>query len=434
MKPNITPLDGWIASKIGYPDQPLSRARLQAYQLGKLRETLAWARTRSRFYQQHLSRAPRDLDRLADLAHFPFTTAQDVRDHPMQFLCVSQDEIQRVVTLDTSGTTGTPKRLYFTREDQELTLDFFRAGMSTFTSPGDRVLILLPVERPGSVGDLLATALVRLGAQPIKHGSVREVATALAILQQEHVDGLVGIPTQVLALAYHSQGQRLKSVLLSTDHVPQSLAAAVERVWGCRVYDHYGMTEMGLGGGVECQAHAGYHLREADLYVEIIDPASGQPVAEGETGEVVFSTLTRRGMPLIRYRTGDLSRFIPGACPCGTCLPRLARITQRIGGVVAIGDEWQVTLAELDEALFSVAGVVDFMASVHREGGRDYLRLEAMVMEGCTVGAIATAMESIPALRAARQAGQLDVVVDVQDAPSTLLRPAKRTIEQSLVS
>jgi phenylacetate-coenzyme A ligase PaaK-like adenylate-forming protein len=157
-------------------------------------------------------------------------------------------------------------------------------------------------------------------------------------------------------------------------------------------------------------------------------------VAEGETGEVVFSTLTRRGMPLIRYRTGDLSRFIPGACPCGTCLPRLARITQRIGGAVAIGGQWRLTLAELDEALFSVAGVVDFTAFVLREGGRDYLRLEAMVMEGCTVGAIAAALESMPALRAARGAGQLSIAVDMRDAPSSLPRPAKRTIGQSLVS
>jgi phenylacetate-coenzyme A ligase PaaK-like adenylate-forming protein len=433
MKPNITPLDGWIAAKIGCPDQLLSRARLQVYQLTKLRETLAWARSRSHFYQQHLANAPRNLDNLANLAHFPFTTAQDVRDQSLQFLCVSQDEIQRVVTLDTSGTTGTPKRLYFTREDQELTLDFFRAGMSTFTSPGERVLILLPVERPGSVGDLLATALTRLGAQPIKHGPVNEVATALAVLQRERVDVLVGIPTQVLALARYSNGLHLKSVLLTTDHVPQSLAAAVERAWGCRVYQHYGMTEMGLGGGVECQARTGYHVREADLYIEIIDPASGQPVPEGETGEVVFSTLTRRGMPLIRYRTGDLSRFIPGTCPCGTCLPRLARITQRIGSAIAIGGQWRLTLAELDEALFAVAGVVDFTTVVSREAIRDCLRVEVMVMEGGTVGAIAAALESIPALRAARGAGQLDIVVDVRDAPSTLPRPAKRTIGQSFV-
>ena len=95
------------------------------------------------------------------------------------------------------------------------------------------------------------------------------------------------------------------------------------------------MTEMGLGGGVECQARRGYHLREADLYFEIVHPQTGEPVTEGETGEIVFTTLTRQGMPLIRYRTGDLSRFIPGQCPCGTTLRTLEKVTRRLSGKVA---------------------------------------------------------------------------------------------------
>ena len=106
-----------------------------------------------------------------------------------------------------------------------------------------------------------------------------------------------------LALARHdgAAGLRLKSVLLTTDYVPEAIVEFVERLWRCTVYNHYGMTEMGLGGGVECQARRGYHLREADLYFEIVNPQTEMPVVEGETGEVVFTTLTRRGMPLIRY-------------------------------------------------------------------------------------------------------------------------------------
>ena len=92
------------------------------------------------------------------------------------------------------------------------------------------------------------------------------------------------------------------------------------------------MTEMGLGGGVQCSARQGYHLREADLYFEIVDPHSGEPLPEGELGEVVFTTLTREGMPLIRYRTGDLSRFLPGQCPCGTLLRSMESIRQRVAG------------------------------------------------------------------------------------------------------
>ena len=168
MPPSIplSPLDPWIAAKIGEPGRPLSATALAAYQTARLQETLRLARARSPFYRRRLAAVPQDLASLRDLESLPFTTAQDIQDHGLQFLCVSQDEIQRVVTLDSSGTTGNPKRIYFTRDDQELTVDFFRVGMATLTDPDDRVLILLPGDRPGSVGDLLAIVLGRLGAQP----------------------------------------------------------------------------------------------------------------------------------------------------------------------------------------------------------------------------------------------------------------------------
>ena len=127
-------------------------------------------------------------------------------------LCVSQSEIQRVVTLDTTGTTGQPKRLYFTEEDQNLTLDFFQIGMSTFTETGDNVLILLPGDRVGGVGDLLATALRRLGARRIKHGMVRDIQQTLAVMRDEKIDCVVGIPVQVLWLVRYSRGLHIKRV------------------------------------------------------------------------------------------------------------------------------------------------------------------------------------------------------------------------------
>jgi phenylacetate-CoA ligase len=431
MSPRITPLDPWIARKIGCQDGQLAREALETYQLDKLRETLRLVRLKSPFYQKRVMDAPHYVSSFRDLDHFPLTTAQDICEQALQFLCVSQDEIQRVVTLDTSGTTGKPKRLYFTREDQELTIDFFHIGMSTFTEPGDKVLILLPCERVGSVGDLLAIALQRLGAQPIKHGVVRDISETLDVMSQEQVNGLVGIPTQVLALARYGEGLKLKSALLTTDHVPDAIARAVERAWGCQVYNHYGMTEMGLGGGVECQARRGYHLREADLNFEIINPTTGEPVAEGETGEVVFTTLTRRGMPLIRYRTGDISRFIPGDCPCGTTLKTLECIRQRASGYIAIGDQWQLAMADLDEALFSIASVLDFAAAISHKGAQDRLRLEVRVVEGTDssiAGALDAALESIPAIQLARTSHQLDVVVAVQKTRSIIARPIKRII------
>ncbi len=139
---DLTPLEPWIAHKIGATGA-LTRDALTAYQLAALNETLAWVRARSPFYRERLADAPPTLAALEDLPALPFTTADDIQTEPLRFVCVSQSEISRVVTLDTSGTTGHSKRLYFTADDQALTVDFFQAGMSTFTRPGDRVLILL---------------------------------------------------------------------------------------------------------------------------------------------------------------------------------------------------------------------------------------------------------------------------------------------------
>ncbi len=95
---------------------------------------------------------------------------------------------------------------------------------------------------------------------------------------------------------------------------------------------------MGYGGGVSCAAHAGYHLREADLLFEIVDPGSGQPVADGQMGEVVFTTLTRRTMPLIRYRTGNLASWITTPCPCGSVLRRLGWVQGRRAEAARLAD------------------------------------------------------------------------------------------------
>ena len=329
-----TPLESWIAQKIGIDMRLLSTDRIEAYQLMKLRETIGLARKASPFYRRLLSGfTEENIEDLPDLKRLPFTTANDLRDNGLQFLCVSQSEIQRVMTLESSGTTGNPKRIYFTPYDQELTIDFFRQGMSTLVERGDKVLILLPGERTESVGDLLASALKQLKVTPVPHGMVRNIPAALAVILREDIDSVVGIPTQVLALARYADGVariplELKSVLLSTDYVPAAIIRELERLWGCEVFEHYGMTEMGLGGGVECGAHHGYHLREADLYFEIVNDA-GEPVPDGQLGEVVFTTLTRQGMPLIRYRTGDISRFFTDRCRCGSILRRLDKIRRR---------------------------------------------------------------------------------------------------------
>jgi phenylacetate-coenzyme A ligase PaaK-like adenylate-forming protein len=429
----LTPLEAWIGNKIGVgPRLPL-RSELQACQLERLNQTIRLAGENSRFYAQRLAGLPAELSCLEDFARFPLTSADELRQAGLQLLCVSQSQVERIVTLDTSGTTGSPKRIYFTRPDQELTIDFFQHGMSTFTRSGDRVMILLPHERPGSVGDLLSLGLKRLGAAPVRYGPVRDPEQALFIMQAERVNILVGAPVNVLTLARfweaHKQAAWIKpqQVLLSTDHVPQAIVNALEEIWGCKVYNHYGMTEMGLGGGVECQARRGYHLREADLYFEIVDSHTGQVLPDGEMGEVVFTTLTRQGMPLIRYRTGDLSHFIPGPCACGTVLHTLEKVAHRLDGKVVFRNSANVNqvstdglalyMADLDETLFPIRELLNFSACLIQQDGRDCLTLKTIVLPGAAENVeqrVLQRLATIPAIRTAQQVAGLELCVQVQ--------------------
>jgi phenylacetate-CoA ligase len=415
----LTPLEPWIVSKIGLtPGTPLTMASLRDYQLDRLRATIDHAANQSPFYSRRLEgNSGADLRSLDDLARLPFTTPADILRNDLGFLCVPQGEIERVVTLRSSGTTDEAKRLHFTAPDLELTVDFFHHGMSTLVNPGERVLILMPGELPGSVGDLLVRGLGRLGAQGIVHGIVRDESAAIAQIIDNEIDCLVGLPVQVLGLARHKTATaippgRIKSVLLSADYVPQAIVREIERSWGCPVFNHYGMTEMGLGGAVDCRARCGYHIREADLYIEIIDPTTGRPVPDGEPGEIVFTTLTRTGMPLVRYRTGDLSRIIPEPCPCGTALRRLAWVHGRLAGHVRLGDVHPVSMADLDEALFSLPGILNFQATVTSEAGRDCLQVNLFTQGGPAERLFRStrqALEDIPALRMAMSDGCLKI-------------------------
>ena len=385
----ITPLENWIRDKIiGVGDEPLTRDRLEAYQLAKLRETVSYAKRKSPFYREFLYGVEGlALDGFRTFADLPFTTPEDIRSAGMKMLCTSQDEIERVVTLQTSGTTGESKRLFFTAEDLELTVDFFRHGMATMVEPGATVVIFLPGDRPDSVGDLLSRGLVRLGVKPVVRGPVRDLAAERAEILRHVSPCLVGIPTQILALARGEGGEKIpygwvSSVLLSTDYVPVAIEQELIRLWGCRMFTHYGMTETGLGGGVECEACDGYHLREADLYTEIIDPDTGKLLPDGSLGEVVFSTLTRQGMPLLRYRTGDLARMLPAPCLCGTVLKRLGRVQGRIAATLQLQLGFRLGMAALDEALFPIAGVLNFAAEVSESTGQDQLHICLQVCDG----------------------------------------------------
>lgn len=435
----ITPLESWTAGKIGLANtQELSMEALHAYQLSRLNATLAHAALHSPFYRQRLTNEP--LAELSEISRLPFTTSADLVEQGLQMLAVSQGEIERIVTLRSSGTTGPPKRLYFTRGDLACTQEFFRCGMSQMLKPGHRVLVLLPGDLPDSAGRLLADALALQNISCHVAGVVTSPAAVAALLVKEHFDCVVGIPVQVLSVVRHPIATqvphgRIGSVFLTSDYVPGALVKEIRKTWGCPAINHYGMTELGLTGGVECQALAGYHLREPDLYFEVIDPQSDAVLPPGEMGEVVVTTLTRTGMPLLRYRTGDFARFIPEACPCGSVLPRLSKLHGRLAGQLDIGGPLKLGMPELDEALFSLPGLVNFNATLAPMGfGLNTFQLTIETRPGVeqqTLDNVDRRLPTIPALRAAVASGGLSL------RPTTLaIRPlavsatAKRLIEK----
>lgn len=318
-------LDDWIGKKIktGFT----GRGELERWQLEQINHTLAHAAERSSFYRSHFGNVK--LDSLSQITELPFTTPEDLKADPYRMVCVHPNEISRIVTLKTSGSTGESKRVFFTDADLELCTDYFHHGMRNLVDRKDIVGILFPHKTPASVGDQLIRGLWRLGAETVAlFGLSNEEISSL--IDFKRITSLAGTPGQVAGLvAVKPRPSSVKTVLLSADFVSDEVRTTIREAWGAEVFEHYGMTEMGLGCAVSCEYQNGYHVREADLYLEIIDPDTGKTVPDGSWGEIVFTSLTRVGMPFIRYRTGDISRWKTDTCRCGSKLKLLDYIQDR---------------------------------------------------------------------------------------------------------
>ena len=338
-------MDNWLAKKCALQENtPLLQA-VQQEQLVRFRKILGYVQQHSRFYKKHLAGVDAKTFVLHKLEDLPCTTPQDIVNW-QDFVCVSQSRIERMITLQTSGTSGSPKRIAVTLTDLESTKDFFLHGMQELVSSGQRALILWPgAERPYGVSGLLCEALRSGGVETIAGNPVASLESLQADFAQNDPHVVVALPHQLASLAElllcspRDFASSLRGILSSGEVLPRDIASALQTHRNCMVLDHYGLTETGYGGGVECTAHSGYHMRELDLLVEILDIGTGRPLPFLHEGEVTITTLTREGMPLIRYRTGDVAHMLPGPCPCGSPMPRLSAIRGRLR---FDGDDYQV--------------------------------------------------------------------------------------------
>lgn len=335
-------LERWICETEGLPE--LTRDALEYLQLCKLNVLL------ERVHQRD-GRYPDRVESLAELRNLPFTTPEMLAERPGRFLATSQSEIQRVISGTTSGTTGPAKRVFYTARDTEHTVGFFAAGISEMLAAGEKCLIAFPFTGPFGLGDLIAQAVERLGGVPVRAGFGQTWAELTKLVRQTRPETYIGFPVTLLGLArMYGEGFPIRRALVSGDACPKGVMDALEQTLGSRLYPHYGSRECGLGGAVTCPAFEGMHLRENHILAEIVDE-NGEPVPDGECGELVITTIGMEAMPLIRYQTGDYTRFLPN-CPCGGVTRRLDAVSRREGGPFPI--------EALDSLLFPIPGLVDY--------------------------------------------------------------------------
>ena len=383
----------------------LKREDIEKIQLKKLNEVLKKEHERQGFYK-HL---PERLSDLKELENLPFTTAEDLRENSASMLLLSQSRVERVLTEQSSGTTGEPKRLYYTAGDLENTVRLFMAGLGEFVFSGSVTYIAMPFSGPNGLGELIAEAIERLGAKPIKAGPFLSVGEIREVFEREKPDTYVGMPGNLLFILRTLGKMSLERALVSGDASPKCVEKSCEEILRTRLFPHYGSREMALGGAVTCPAHEGMHLRENHVIAEIVDE-KGNTVPQGEWGELVITTIGMEAMPLIRYKTGDYTRILPYNCPCGSEILRLDELKRM---------EYP-DIFRLEETLFSLPQICDFIT----ERKDDEISLKCLVNDHIQIKEIEhSAQNAMPNVKFNVE------ILSVDDATKPLC-PGKRKIEQ----
>ena len=374
---NGTPVDHLVADRIGVRYEDLTQEAVEEYQIQAFRRTLSYARDHSKFYGALLKDiCPDDIRTMEDIRDIPMTSESDLAGNEWQFQCINASEVDRNVTVPvlgsqpavtearTTGTTGRSKRISYTQEDQERSIEFINRGFMTMDCrKGERMLIFMSGQTEGSIGDMVIKAMVPLGMDIRVYGAVTDIRDAYDALMEFRPQVVEAIPWHAAALARYGtqfgnpEREFIRSVNLSADVVPDAIVKRLEDLWGCTVHRHYGTTEMAIFGGVECIHHQGYHIRPCDILYEI--PEND----ENGYGEMLITTLDRKGMPLIRYRTGDIARFIDTQCACGCRIRRIEKFLGRKSNQIVLPGT-SFYLVELAEVLYSIPEVIDFDAEL----------------------------------------------------------------------
>jgi phenylacetate-CoA ligase len=359
---------------------------LKALQLEGLKWTINHAYHGSPFYRNKLDTVgvkPEDISTLEDLKKLPFTTADDLRDgYPFPLLSVPFEKVVRIHA--SSGTTGKRKVLCYTQKDIDDWTHFFaRCYEMAQLTPEDRVQIAVGYG-VWTAGVSFQAGCEAFGAMAIPAGpgnmdmqcqflvdfqsTVMCCTASMGLLMAEEVNRR-GIKDKI----------HLKKMIFGSERSSDAMRNRIQELLAIEhLFDIPGMTELyGPGTGLDCIHHTGIHYW-ADYYIlEILDPETLTPVPEGETGEMVVTTLEKEAAPLIRYRTRDLTRLVPGDCPCGSLLPRHDRLLGRSDDMI-IFRAVNIYPGQIDHVLSGIDGIgSEFQIILARgEDGRDYMTLK----------------------------------------------------------
>lgn len=324
------------------PDlEALDRERLESLQLERMRATLGRVLTTPAWARRLGPVRPGDLRALDDWRRLPLLTKEALRDaYPYGLACGSAEGYRRIHM--SSGTTGNPILNPYTAADvaqwgEVMARCYAAAGVG----PGD-IIQITPSFGLFTGGFGFHYGAERLGAMVIPTGAGRTVLqlTLMRDLRATVVTAIATYPLRLIEVAREERfdlgSLALRVGILGSEMWSDELRARIERELAIRTYDIIGMTETGGPGlGIDCAARAGIHVWEDHYWAEIVDPATGAPVPDGAEGELVLSTLTRQGLPLIRYRTHDLTRVVSRArCDCGRTSLRLDRLRGRTDDMI----------------------------------------------------------------------------------------------------
>ena len=359
---------------------------LRDRQLKGLQWTVNHAYQGSPFYREIMDRAdvrPEDMRSLEDIKKLPCITANDLKDgYPFPLLSVPIEQVVRIHA--SSGTTGKRKILCYTQKDIDDWTHFFARcyEMAGFT-PEDRIQLAVGYGVwTAGLGFQLACEALGAMAIPTGPGNLDLQCQFLVDFQSTAVMCTASMGL-LLAEEVNKRGIRdrinLKKMTLGSERSSESMKKRIIDMLNLEhLFDVPGMTELyGPGTGLDCVYHTGIHYW-ADYYIlEILDPETMEPVPEGETGEMVVTTLKKEAAPLIRYRTRDLTRLVPGTCPCGSIMPRHDRILGRSDDMI-IFRAVNIYPGQIDHALSGIDGIgSEFQIHLDRkDDGKDYMTLK----------------------------------------------------------